>query len=143
MDVLALFGINPASWVTSFVTAMFKDVLGAIGTAAGDVLGALLSFMNSTTEPVFSSGWWTGTGESVFVRVLAVAGSLMFIGFAMSVVSSVLSRDHTIMARAALHLPLAVIEMASLVTVTAALVSGSDEIANYIAGGGSRVSPRS
>ena len=102
------------------------------------MLGALIGFMNATTEPVFSSGWWTSSGANVFVRVLAVAGSLMFIGFAMSVVSSVVSRDHTIMAKAALHLPLAAIEMAALVTVTAALVSGSDEIANYIAGGASK-----
>ena len=138
MNLFALFGIDPASWVTSFVKAMFNDALSAIGTAASDILSALIGFMNTTTEPVFSSGWWTSTGANVFVRVLAVAGSLMFLGFAMSVVSAVLSHDHTIMSKAALHLPLAAIEMAALVTVTAALVSGSDEIASFIAGGGSK-----
>ena len=135
---LGLVLFSPTSWVTSFVTAMFKDALGAIGTAAADVLGALIGFMNATTEPVFSAGWWTTSGANVFVRVLAVAGGLMFIGFAMSVVSSVLSHDHSIMAKAAIHLPLAAIEMAALVAVTAALVSTSDELATYIAGGGGK-----
>jgi hypothetical protein len=54
-----------------------------------------------------------------------------------SIITALLSADHGLLARAALRLPIAVLEMALLVGVTAALVSASDEISAEIARGAS------
>jgi hypothetical protein len=74
---------------------------------------------------------------AVFERVLAVSGSLLALAFMCSIITALLSADHGLLARAALRLPIAVLEMALLVAVTAALVSASDEISAEIAKGAS------
>jgi type IV secretion system protein TrbL len=137
--VFSLLGIslNPLTWAKDFVQALIHGVLVLFGTGAAKLVAALLGFVETSSNPVFSSGWWSSTGIAVFERVLAVSGSLLALAFMCSVVSAVLSGDHTLLSKAALRLPLAVIEMALLVAVTAALVSASDEIAAEIAKGAS------
>ena len=138
-SVLALLGItlNPLTLAKDIANAFFSAVLALFGKGAAAVVTALLGFVKTTSDPVFSGGWWSSSGMAVFERVLAVSGSLLALAFMVSIISALLSADHSLLARAALRLPVAVLEMALLVAVTAALVSASDEISAEIASGAS------
>jgi hypothetical protein len=139
MDVLALFGINlnPLSYLGSFIDQMFSAALKLFGQSASEVVTALLGFMTTTTEPIFSGGWWSSSGEAVFTRVLGIAGALMALTFLLSIVTALLAGDPKVLMKAVLNLPLAVIQMGLLVTVTAALISATDEASAAIASGAS------
>ena len=137
--VLAFLGItlNPLTLAKDIANAIFSAALALFGQGAASVVGALLGFVKTTSDPVFSGGWWSSSGMAVFERVLAVSGSLLALAFMCSIITALLSADHGLLARAALRLPIAVLEMALLVGVTAALVSASDEISAEIAKGAS------
>jgi hypothetical protein len=139
MNVLALFGIslNPLSYLGSFIDGMFSAALKLFGQSASDVVTALLGFMTTTTEPIFSGGWWSSAGEAVFVRVLGIAGGLMALMFLLSIITALLAGDPKVLMKAVLNLPLAVIQMGLLVTVTAALIAATDEASAAIASGAS------
>jgi hypothetical protein len=139
MGVLALFGIslNPLSYLGSFISGMFSATLKLFGQSASDVVAALLGFITTTSDPVFSGGWWSSSGEAVFVRVVAISGALMALSFMLSIITSLLAGDPKLLMKAVLHLPLAVIQTGLLVTVTAALLSATDEVSSYIASGAS------
>ena len=139
MNVLALFGIslNPLSYLGSFIDGMFSAALKLFGQSASEVVTALLGFMTTTTEPVFSGGWWSSSGEAVFVRVLGIAGGLMALMFLLSIITALLAGDPKVLMKAVLNLPLAVIQMGLLVTVTAALIAATDEASAAIASGAS------
>src|SRR6202020_880662 len=70
MNVLALFGIslNPRSYLGSFIDGMFSPAPKLCGQSASNIVTAPLGFMTTTTEPIFSGGWWSSSGEAVFVR---------------------------------------------------------------------------
>ena len=125
--VLAFLGItlNPLTLAKDIANAIFSAALALFGQGAASVVGALLGFVKTTSDPVFSGGWWSSSGMAVFERVLAVSGSLLALAFMCSIITALLSADHGLLARAALRLPIAVLEMALLVGVTAALVSAS------------------
>ena len=137
--VLAFLGItlNPLTLAKDIANAIFSAALALFGQGAASLVGALLGFVKTTSDPVFSGGWWSSSGMAVFERVLAVSGSLLALAFMCSIITALLSADHGLLARAALRLPIAVLEMALLVGVTAALVSASDEISAEIAKGAS------
>jgi hypothetical protein len=137
--VLAFLGItlNPLTLAADIANAIFSAALALFGKGAASLVGALLGFVKTTSDPVFSGGWWSSSGMAVFERVLAVSGSLLALAFMCSIITALLSADHGLLARAALRLPIAVLEMALLVGVTAALVSASDEISAEIARGAS------
>ena len=139
MNVLALFGIslNPLSYLGSFIDGMFSAALKLFGQSASEVVTALLGFMTTTTEPIFSGGWWSSSGEAVFVRVLGIAGGLMALMFLLSIITALLAGDPKVLMKAVLNLPLAVIQMGLLVTVTAALIAATDEASAAIASGAS------
>jgi hypothetical protein len=139
MGVLALFGIslNPLSYLGSFISGMFSATLKLFGQSASDVVAALLGFITATSDPVFSGGWWSSSGEAVFVRVVTISGALMALSFMLSIITSLLAGDPKLLMKAVLHLPLAVIQTGLLVTVTAALLSATDEVSSYIASGAS------
>ena len=137
--VLSILGIslNPLTLAKDVANAIFSAALALFGKGASALVGALLGFVKTTSDPIFSGGWWSSSGMAVFGRVLAVSGSLLALAFMCSVITALLSADHGLLARAALRLPIAVLEMALLVGVTAALVSASDEISAEIARGAS------
>ena len=139
MGVLALFGIslNPVHYLGEFINGMFSATLKLFGQSASNVVSALLGFITATSDPVFSGGWWSSSGEAVFVRVLTISGALMALSFMLSIITSLLAGDPKLLMKAVLHLPLAVIQTGLLVTVTAALLSATDEISKYIASGSS------
>ena len=61
----------------------------------------------------------------------------MALSFMLSIITSLLAGDPKLLMKAVLHLPLAVIQTGLLVTVTAALLSATDEVSSYIASGAS------
>jgi hypothetical protein len=136
---LGILGIslNPLSLAKDVANAFFSAALELFGKGASSLVGALLGFVQTTSDPVFSGGWWSASGMAVFERVLAVSGSLLALAFMCAIVSALLSGDQTLLSRAAIRLPVAVLEMALLVGVTAALVAASDEISAEIARGAS------
>ena len=115
--VLAFLGItlNPLTLAKDIANAIFSAALALFGQGAASVVGALLGFVKTTSDPVFSGGWWSSSGMAVFERVLAVSGSLLALAFMCSIITALLSADHGLLARAALRLPIAVLEMALLV----------------------------
>ena len=129
--------LNPLSLAKDVANAFFSAALALFGKGASSLVGALLGFVQTTSDPVFSGGWWSASGMAVFERVLAVSGSLLALAFMCAIVSALLSGDQTLLSRAAIRLPVAVLEMALLVGVTAALVAASDEISAEIARGAS------
>jgi hypothetical protein len=137
MGLLALLGIslNPLSYLSSFIKDLFSAALNLFGQAASSVVAALLGFITTTSDPVFSGGWWSSSGEQVFVKVLAVSGTMMALAFMLSVITATLASDQSILTKALVRLPIAAIEMALLTTVTAALLSATDEVSSYIASG--------
>ena len=137
MRLFAFLGIslNPLTLAKDIADAFFSALLSLFGTGASSLVTALLGFVKTTSDPVFSGGWWSSSGQAVFERVLAVSASVMALAFMLAIITALLSADHSLLARAALRLPVAVLEMALLVTVTAALVSASDEVSASIARG--------
>jgi hypothetical protein len=137
--LLAILGIslNPLSLAKDIANAIFQAAAALFGKGAAALVGALLGFVKTTSDPVFSGGWWSSAGMAVFERVLAVSGSLLALAFMCAIVSALVSGDHTLLSKAAIRLPIAVLEMALLVGVTAALVAASDQISAEIARGAS------
>ncbi|MDA8313039.1 MAG: hypothetical protein M0Z46_20970 [Actinomycetota bacterium] len=135
--VLALLGLSPLSLAKDVAKAVFSLVLGLFGTGVADLVAALLGFVTRTSDPVLSGGWWSGSGATLFEQVLLVSGSVLALAFLVSIVTAVVSGDQRLLWRAARRLPVAVLEMALLVGVTAALLSASDELSRTIAAGSS------
>jgi hypothetical protein len=135
--VFGLLGItlNALSLAKDIANAFFTAALDLFGSGASALVSALLGFVSSTSDPGFSGGWWSASGQAVFTRVVAVSASLLALAFMCSIITALISADHALLARAAIRLPCAVIAMALLVGVTAALVAASDEISVEVASG--------
>ena len=135
----AILGIslNPLTIATDIAKVFFSSLASLFGTGASALLGALLGFIEETSDPVFSGSWWSSSGEAVFSRVLVVSAFVLALSFLVSILTAVISADQGLLARAIRRLPLAVIETGLLVAVVAALVSASDEISSFVASGSS------
>jgi hypothetical protein len=138
--LFSLLGIsvNPLSLAKDIANAFATATLNLFGKGATALVTALLGFIAHSSDPDFSGGWWSSSGQAVFGRVLEVSGSLLALAFMCSIITALISADHAMLARAALRLPLAVLEMALLVGVTAALVAASDEVSVAIASGATK-----
>jgi hypothetical protein len=130
LPLVALLGItlNPLTLAKDVASAFFSSALSLFGSGASALVTALLGFVTTTTDPVFSGGWWSSGGQAVFERVLLVSASVMALAFMCSVITALLAADRSLLTRAVLRLPVAAIQMALLVAVIAALVSASDEV---------------
>jgi len=135
--LLGVFGIslNPLTLAKDLAKALGSALLGSIGKGASAVVHALLGFITSTSDPSFGGGWWSSAGIALFERVVAVTGSLLALAFMFSIISAVLSGDRSLLARAFVRLPVAVLQIALVVSVTGALVAASDQIAAEISRG--------
>jgi type IV secretion system protein TrbL len=135
--LLGLLGItlNPVTLAKDVVAAIAHAASAGIAKGAAAIVAALLGFVTTTSDPLFSGGWWSTSGIALFERVTAVTGAMLALAFMLSLVTAVLSGDKTMLSRAVLRLPIAVIEIALVVAVTAALVTASDQIAAEIAKG--------
>jgi hypothetical protein len=129
--------LSPSSLIEGFVKDVLAKVLDAVAAGASDLVAALLGFVQSSSDPIFSGGWWSSSGEAVFTKVLGIAGVLMALAFSLSVLTAMLSADHALLMKAVLRLPIAVLQMAGLTAVTAALISATDEASTFVAGGAS------
>jgi hypothetical protein len=136
-NVFALLGItlNPITLAKDVVAAIGHAASAGIAKGASAIVTALLGFVTTTSDPLFTGGWWSTTGTDLFERVVAVTGAMLALAFMLSIVTAVLSGDRSMLARAVLRLPVAVIEIALVVAVTAALVTASDQISAEIAKG--------
>ena len=79
LGLLSFLGINlnPLHLAKDVAKAFFGVVLSLFGTGAGDLVRALLGFVARTSDPVLSGGWWSGSGQALFDKVLLVSGSLL------------------------------------------------------------------
>lgn len=113
-NLVGLLGIslNPLSIGKDVADAFVKLALDLFGSGASSIVTALLGFVTTTSDPVFSGGWWSTSGQAVFARVLIVSGSVMALAYMCSIITALLSGDRSILARATLRLPIAVLEMA-------------------------------
>src|ERR1700722_5806778 len=123
--LLGLPGItpNPVTLAKDVVEAIAHAASAGIAKGAAAIVTALLGFVTTTSDPLFSGGWWSTTGIALFERVAAVTGAMLALPFILSIVPAVLSGDRSMLSRAFPRLPIAVIEIALVVAVTAALVT--------------------
>ncbi len=135
--LLGILGIslNPLTWAKDLAKDLGAALLGSVGKGASALVRALLGFITSTSDPSFGGGWWSSAGIALFERVVAVTGSLLALAFMFSIISAVLSGDRSMLARAFVRLPVAVVQIALIVSVTGALVAASDQIAAEISRG--------
>lgn len=135
MVMLAFLGIPSAS---SIAKAIFDTAISAalrlLADGVRSLLDALFSFIATTTEPVFTSGWWTGAGHALWLEVLAISGSIMVVAVMLAALEGMWSGSLTPMVKALGAIPGAVIKTAALVGVVSLLVSGTDQVANYFDG---------
>jgi len=135
--LLGILGIslNPLTLAKDLAKALGLALLGSVGKGATALVRALLGFITSTSDPSFGGGWWSSAGIALFERVVAVTGSLLALAFMFSTISAVLSGDRSLLARAFIRLPVAVLQIALVVSVTGALVAASDQVAAEISRG--------
>lgn len=139
MTVLAWFP-NPVEWVVDGV----EGVAGAAAEQGFDMLtqgltawvleavvwmvGGVLNFFFDATDPNVEADWFTGPGGPY--AMTATIGATLLVGFVLiGITEGVLAGDLGGMARRmALNLPMSVLGMVGLVTVTQALVRLVDEL---------------
>jgi hypothetical protein len=132
--MLSLFGFGWNALAKAIVDVGLDTLLSLIGDGVRSLLDALLGFLATTTDPVFSSGWWTSGGETLWLQVVAVAGSIMAIALMLAALEAMWSGTVAPIARALGALPMAVVKTAALVSVTSLLVSGTDQVADAFDG---------
>lgn len=135
---------NPVGWaidkVTGFVgdvaTAGFELIVGGLVAWVVDavvwVVGGVFGFFLDATDPNVQADWFvTGTGP---YATTAVIGATLLVGFVLAgVVQGVLAGDvGGMLRRIALDLPLAVLGMVGIVTVTQALIALTDSLSRAV-----------
>ncbi len=133
--VLGFLGLPSASSIAKAIfNTAFSAALTLIADAVKSLLDALFSFMSQTTEPVFTSGWWTGAGHTLWLEVLSVSGGIMVIALMLAALEGMWSGTTAPMTKAIAAVPMAVVKTVGVVSVVSVLVSGSDQVANYFDG---------
>ncbi|HWL43136.1 MAG TPA: hypothetical protein VNQ73_09340 [Ilumatobacter sp.] len=145
MSSLVAFGFpNPVGWaidkVTGFVgdvaTAGFELIVGGLVAWVVDavmwVVGGVFNFFLDAADPNVQADWFiTGTGP---YATTAVIGATLLVGFVLAgITQGVLAGDvGGMLRRIALDLPLAVLGMVGLVSVTQALIALTDALSRAV-----------
>ena len=135
---------NPVDWaadkVTGFVGGVaeggFELVIGGLTAWVLDavvwVVGGVFSFFLDATDPNVQADWFIA-GNGPYATTAAIAATLL-VGFVLAgIVQGVLAGDvGGMLRRMALDLPLAVVGMVGLVTLTQALIRLTDELSRAL-----------
>lgn len=137
---------NPIDWaidkVTGFVgdaaTAGFELVIGGLVAWVVDavvwVVGGVFNFFLDATDPNVQADWFiTGTGP--YAMTAGIGATLLVLFALAAVIQGTLRGDTGTMIRSiALDLPISVLGMVGLVTITQALIRLTDELSMHVVG---------
>jgi type IV secretion system protein TrbL len=137
---------NPIGWaidkVTGFVggvaTAGFEMIIGGLVAWVVDavvwVVGGVFNFFLDSTEPNVQADWFiTGTGP--YATTVSIGASLLLLFVLAGIIQGTLNGDvGGMLRRMALDLPVSVLGMVGLVTITQALIRLTDELSMHVMG---------
>lgn len=144
--ILGISFPNPVGWVidkvTGFVgdvaTAGFEVIIGGLVAWVVDaviwVVGGVFNFFLDSTDPNVQADWFiTGTGP--YATTVSIGASLLLLFVLAGIVQGTLSGDvGGMLRRMALELPVSVLGMVGLVTITQVLIRLTDSLSGQIIG---------
>lgn len=137
---------NPVGWaidkVTGFVggaaTAGFEMIIGGLVAWVVDavvwVVGGVFNFFLDSTDPNVQADWFiTGTGP--YATTVSIGASLLLLFVLAGIIQGTLNGDiGGMLRRMALDLPVSVLGMVGLVTITQALIRLTDVLSMHVMG---------
>jgi hypothetical protein len=137
---------NPIGWaidkVTGFVggvaTAGFEMIIGGLVAWVVDavvwVVGGVFNFFIDSTDPNVQADWFI-TGDGPYATTVSIGASLLLLFVLAGIVQGTLSGDvGGMLRRMALELPVSVIGMVGLVTITQILIQLTDALSGEVIG---------
>lgn len=137
---------NPIGWaidkVTGFVggvaTAGFEMIIGGLVAWVVDavvwIVGGVFNFFLDSTDPNVQADWFI-TGDGPYATTAGIGASLLLLFLMAGIVQGTLSGDTAgMIRRIALELPISIIGMIGLVTITQILISLTDALSGEVMG---------
>src|ERR687891_132332 len=137
---------NPVGWVidkvTGFVggvaTAGFEALIGGLAAWVTDavvwVIGGVFNFFIDSTDPNVQADWFVAD-DGPYGTTVAIGAGLLLLFLLAGITQGVLTGDIAgMLRRFALDLPVSVLGMVGLVTVTQALIRLTDELSTFVLG---------
>jgi type IV secretion system protein TrbL len=135
---------NPVDWaidqVSGFVqgtaTVGFELVIGGLVAWVVDavvwVVGGVFNFFIDSTDPNVQANWFV-SGDGPYATTASIGGALLLLFLFAAIIQGVLNGDVSGMLRAiALDLPVSILGMVGLVTVTQALIALTDALSGHL-----------
>jgi hypothetical protein len=137
---------NPVGWVidkvSGFVggvaTAGFEALIGGLAAWVTDavvwVIGGVFNFFIDSTDPNVQADWFVAD-DGPYGTTVAIGAALLLLFLLAGITQGVLTGDIAgMLRRFALDLPVSVLGMVGLVTVTQALIRLTDELSTFVLG---------
>ncbi|HYZ97148.1 MAG TPA: hypothetical protein VE575_00265 [Acidimicrobiales bacterium] len=137
---------NPVGWVidkvTGFVggvaTAGFEALIGGLAAWVTDavvwVIGGVFNFFIDSTDPNVQADWFVAD-DGPYGTTVAIGAALLLLFLLAGIAQGVLAGDIAgMLRRFALDLPVSVLGMVGLVTVTQALIRLTDQLSTFVLG---------
>ena len=137
---------NPIGWaidkVTGFVggvaTAGFEMIIGGLVAWIVDavvwVVGGVFNFFVDSTDPNVQADWFI-TGDGPYATTVSIGASLLLLFVLAGIVQGTLSGDISgMLRRMGLELPISIIGMVGLVTITQILIQLTDALSGEVLG---------
>lgn len=137
---------NPIGWaidkVTGFVggvaTAGFEMIIGGLVAWVVDavvwIVGGVFNFFLDSTDPNVQADWFI-TGDGPYATTAGIGASLLLLFLLAGIVQGTLSGDTGgMIRRVALELPISIIGMVGLVTITQILIQLTDALSGEVMG---------
>jgi hypothetical protein len=133
--MLAFLGIPSASSIAKDLVRYAIDLVASLlASGVENLLKALFGFIGATTDPLFSTSWWRGAGSGILSDTLQIAGMIVVLALVLAAFEGIWTGSTTPIVKALAALPGAFLKTASLLPVTALLVSGTDQVADLFDG---------
>ncbi|QYG95794.1 hypothetical protein HC251_24915 (plasmid) [Iamia sp. SCSIO 61187] len=96
------------------------------------VVGGVFNFFIDATDPNVQADWFI-TGDGPYATTVSIGGALLLLFLFAAIVQGILSADVSGMLRAiALDLPVSILGMVGLVTLTQALIALTDALSGHL-----------
>jgi len=135
---------NPVGWVidkvTGFVggvaTAGFEVIIGGLTAWIVDavvwIVGGVFNFFLDSTDPNVQADWFV-TGDGPYVTTVSIGASLLLLFVLAGIIQGTLNGDvGGMLRRIALELPVSIIGMIGLVTITQVLIRLTDALSGQV-----------
>lgn len=145
--MIVAFGFpNPIGWaidkVTGFIgdaaSAGFEMIIGGLVAWVVDavvwIVGGVFNFFLDSTDPNVQADWFI-TGDGPYATTLAIGSSLLLLFVLAGIIQGTLSGDiGGMLRRVGLELPISILGMIGLVTVTQILIQLTDALSSEVLG---------